>query len=47
MTRNFINNIHIFWAIIKPRRMRWAGHATHIGEKRNILMGKPEGKRPL
>jgi hypothetical protein len=34
----------------KSRRMRWAGHATRIGEKRNvyrILMGKPEGKRPL
>jgi hypothetical protein len=36
--------------MIKPRRMRWAGHEARIGEKRNaynILMGKPEGKRPL
>jgi hypothetical protein len=35
---------------IKSRRMRWAGHVAHMEEKRNayrILMGKPEGKRPL
>jgi hypothetical protein len=34
----------------KPRRMRWAGHVARIGEKRNahrVLVGKPEGKRPL
>jgi hypothetical protein len=36
--------------MIKSRRMRWAGHVAPIGEKRNayrILVGKPEGKRPL
>jgi hypothetical protein len=36
--------------IIKSRRMRWAGHVTRMGEKRNayrLLVGKPEGKRPL
>jgi hypothetical protein len=36
--------------IIKSRRMRWAGHVARIGEKRNayrLLLGKPEGKRPL
>jgi hypothetical protein len=36
--------------MIKSRRMRWAGHATRIEVKRNayrILVGKPEGKRPL
>jgi hypothetical protein len=36
--------------MIKLRRMRWAGHAARMGEKRNayrILVGKPEGKRPL
>jgi hypothetical protein len=36
--------------VIKSRRMRWAGHVTRIGEKRNVyrlLVGKPEGKRPL
>jgi hypothetical protein len=35
---------------IKSRRMRWAGHVTHMGEERNVyrvLIGKPEGKRPL
>jgi hypothetical protein len=36
--------------IIKSRRIRWAGHVEEMGEKRNayrLLMGKPEGKRPL
>jgi hypothetical protein len=36
--------------IIKSRRMRWAGHVAHMGEERNayrLLVGKPEGKRPL
>jgi hypothetical protein len=35
---------------IKSKRMRWAGHVSRMGEERNvyrILMGKPEGKRPL
>jgi hypothetical protein len=30
--------------------MRWAGYVAHMGEERNVykvLMGKPEGKRPL
>jgi hypothetical protein len=34
----------------KSRRMRWAGHVARLGEKRNmyrLLVGKPEGKRPL
>jgi hypothetical protein len=33
--------------MIKSRRMRWAGHVTRMGEKRNALVGKLEGKRPL
>jgi hypothetical protein len=36
--------------MVKSRRMRWAGHVAQIGNKRNayrILVGKPEGKRPL
>jgi hypothetical protein len=36
--------------MMKSRRMRWAGHVARRGEKRNacrILVGKPEGKRPL
>jgi hypothetical protein len=35
---------------IKSRRMRCAGHAARMGERRNayrIFVGKPEGKRPL
>jgi hypothetical protein len=35
---------------IKSRRMRWAGHVARIGEDTNmykVLVGKPEGKRPL
>jgi hypothetical protein len=30
--------------------MRWAGYVVYMGEMRNaysILVGKPEGKRPL
>jgi hypothetical protein len=36
--------------MIKSRRIRWAGYVARTGEKRNaysILVGKPEGKRPL
>jgi hypothetical protein len=36
--------------INKLRTMRWARHVTRMGEKRNayrLLVGKPEGKRPL
>jgi hypothetical protein len=35
---------------VKSRRMRWAGHVARMREERNVfrvLMGKPEGKRPL
>jgi hypothetical protein len=34
----------------KSRRMRWAEHIARMGKKINayrILVGKPEGKRPL
>jgi hypothetical protein len=34
----------------KSRRKRWVGHVARMGEERNmyrVLMGKPEGKRPL
>jgi hypothetical protein len=36
--------------MIKSRRKRWAGNVAFMGEKRNtcrILVGRPEGKRPL
>jgi hypothetical protein len=37
-------------AVIKSRRMRWAGHVVRMGEGRGVyrgLVGKPERKRPL
>jgi hypothetical protein len=36
--------------VIKSKRMRWAGHVALMGEGRGvyrILVGRPEGKRPL
>ena len=36
--------------VVKSRRMRWEGHVAHMGEGRGVhrvLVGKPEGKRPL
>jgi hypothetical protein len=35
---------------MKSRRMRWARHVARVVERRGtyrILVGKPEGKRPL
>jgi hypothetical protein len=48
-----LHNLHLSPDIIsqiKSRRMRWVGHVAHMGEERNlhkVLVGKPEGKRPL
>jgi hypothetical protein len=36
--------------MIKSRKMKWSRHVSQIWERRNsyrILVGKPEGKRPL
>ena len=36
--------------VVKWRRMRWAGHVVRMGEGgrvHRVLVGKPEGKRPL
>jgi len=36
--------------VIKSRRMRWVGHVARMVKRRcvyRVLMGKPEGKRPL
>ena len=36
--------------VVKSRKMRWVGHVAHMGEGSSVhrvLMGKPEGKRPL
>jgi hypothetical protein len=41
---------HSIVRVIKARRMRWAGHVARMGEVRsayNILVGRPEGRRPL
>ena len=36
--------------VIKWRRKRWAGQVARMGDERvvyRVLVGKPEGKRPL
>jgi hypothetical protein len=36
--------------VIKGRRMIWAVHVSHIGDKRGayrVLVRRPDGKRPL
>ena len=36
--------------VVKSRRVTWAGHVACVGEGRGVyrvLIGKPEGKRPL
>jgi hypothetical protein len=36
--------------VIKPRRMRWAGHVARMGDRRStytVLVGTADGKRPL
>jgi len=33
--------------VIKSRRMRWAGHVARTDEERGVVVGKPEGRRPL
>jgi hypothetical protein len=48
-----LNNLYSSPDIIrqmKSRRIRWAGHVAHMRKERNVytvLVGKPEGKRPL
>jgi hypothetical protein len=36
--------------VVTSRRMRWAGHVARMGKgcgAHRVLVGKPEGKRPL
>jgi len=36
--------------VVKSRRMRWTVHVARMGEREGVyrvLVGKPEGKRPL
>jgi hypothetical protein len=48
-----LHNLYSSFNIIrmfKSRRMRWTGHVARMGANRNayrLLVGKPEGKRPL
>jgi len=47
---NDLHSSHNIVRVIKPRRMRWAGHVARMGEERGVyrvLVGKVEGKRPL
>jgi hypothetical protein len=47
---NLYSSPNITRMIKSSRWMRWAGHVARMGEPRNayrILVGKPEGKRPL
>jgi hypothetical protein len=46
---NLYSSPHIIRQI-KSRRMRWVGHVVRMREERKVyrvLVGKPEGKRPL
>jgi hypothetical protein len=54
--RKLHNEFHNLYSLpniikmIKSRMIKWAGHVARIGATRNaykILVGKPEGKRPL
>jgi hypothetical protein len=48
-----LNNLYSspsIFRVIKTRRMSWAGHVARMREKKGlymVLVGKPEGKRPL
>jgi hypothetical protein len=47
-----LNDLYSSPSIVRviKSRMRWVGHMAHMGEERGayrVLVGKPEGKRPL
>ena len=47
---NDVYSSHGIVRVIESRIMRWAGHVARMVERRSIyrvLVGKPEGKRPL
>jgi hypothetical protein len=47
---NDLYTLPILVRVINSRRMRWAAHVARMGEGRvvyRVLVGKPEGKRPL
>jgi hypothetical protein len=54
--KNFHNELHNLYSspsinkMMKPRMIRWAENVARVREKKvahRILMGTPEGKRPL
>jgi hypothetical protein len=47
---NVLYSLHNIVRVVKSRRMRRAGHVARMGGGRGVhrvLVGKPEGKRPL
>ena len=47
---NDLYSSHNIVRVIKSRRMRWAGHVARMSKERGVyrvLVGRPEGKRPL
>jgi hypothetical protein len=45
-----MQDLNLFLGMIKLRKMRWVGNVERMWKKRNayrILLGEPEGKRPL
>jgi len=47
--KDLISSLNIV-RVIKSRSMRWGGHEAHMGQEKGVyrvLVGKPEGKRPL
>jgi hypothetical protein len=47
---NYLSPLPSIVRVIKSRRMRWAGHVAHVGERRGVymvLVVTLEGKWPL
>jgi hypothetical protein len=46
---NDLYSLHNIVRVVKPRRIRWAGHVARMGERgvHRVLVGKPEGKWSL
>jgi len=47
---NYLYSLSNILQVSKPKIMRWAVYVARTGEKRiafRVLVGKPEGKRPL
>jgi hypothetical protein len=48
--RKLHNDLHNLYSSPTIVRVMWAGHVAHMGKERcvyRVLVGKPEGKRPL